>query len=382
MTQATAQIDWHAKIRALAELIEQEGPASEAQGEITQPLADALVDSGLFAMQVPEELGGGGTGLLDMLETTVELVYHNASVGWNVLAINVATATVAALLEDDQVARELFATDPYPRMMGYGAPVGRATPVDGGYKLTGRFQFGSGIAQSTWVQVAGPDPDAEPRQGPPVARWFVVPIEQVRRLGNWDVYGLEATTSEDFEIVDAFVPRELTFVGGDDAVVKRGQAYRRVGLLPVSLLGNIGVTIGIARRALDEVRPLSLRKARPGRPRIADQQMFRYEYAQHDIAVHAVHTLARELASSAEQLAAEQRAATPVELQRFSQACIYSHRVASEAVRFAYEWAGTSALRRQGRLGHLLLDMAAATQHQANDRNLMVDAGGVLLESS
>jgi alkylation response protein AidB-like acyl-CoA dehydrogenase len=143
--------------------------------------------------------------VLDMLETTEELVYLNGSIGWNVLAVSFATGAVGAFL-DDEAARQLFDAVPYPRVMGYGAPVGVATPVDGGYRLSGRFQFGSGIAQANWVMVAAPEPQSEPGPGLPEFRGFVVPVEQVTRLGNWDVYGLEATASEDFEIADVFVP--------------------------------------------------------------------------------------------------------------------------------------------------------------------------------
>ncbi len=370
MSGTTTTVDWLARAQALGALIEREGPVGEAQGTLSEPVVEALVESGLFAMRSPAELGGGGAGLLESVEVTERLVYHNASVGWNVLAVGVATATVGAMLEDDDVARRMFESDPFPRMTGYAAPVGVATPVDGGYVLSGRFQFGSGIAQSTWVQVAAPDP-----HGSGSDRWLVVPIEQVKRLGNWDVYGLEATASEDFEIADAFVPEEHTFRFGGP--VRRGQAYRRVGLRPVSGIEQAGVPLGIAQRALDEVRQLATRKARPGRPRVADQQLFQHDFALHDAGIQAARALVREVA-----VFAEQAELSPVEVHRFGQACLYAHRVASGAVRFAHEWGGSAALRRSGRLGHLMLDMNAATQHQGNDPNLLADVGAVLIESS
>jgi alkylation response protein AidB-like acyl-CoA dehydrogenase len=160
---------------------------------------------------------------------------------------------------------------------------------------------------------------------------------------------------------------------------KRGQAFRRLGGLPTALLGNAAVPLGLARRALDEVAQLATRKARPGRLRIADQQLFRHDFAVHDAAVRAARAWTRDVATSGE-LAAERGAVTELDVQRCSQACVYNHRVGSAAVRFAYEWGGSAALRRQGRLGRVLVDMAAATQHQANDPNLMADAGAFMIE--
>ncbi|MBS1870257.1 MAG: acyl-CoA dehydrogenase family protein [Actinobacteria bacterium] len=381
MNEATSsKIDWMGRIGALRELIDREGPVGEAQGTLTAPLVERLIEQELFTMQVPAELGGGGAGLLDMLETAEELVYHNASVGWNVLAINVATGNAGALIADEDAARRIFSSDPLPRIAGYGAPVGIATPVEGGYRLSGRFQFGSGIAQSTWVEVAAPDPNVEPAPGPPAVLGFLVPMEDVTRLGNWDVYGLEATASEDFEIVDALIPAEHTYPLDGRAVPQRGQSYRHLGIRPVSLLGNAAVALGIARRALDEISRLAVRKARPGRPRVVDQQLFQHDFAYHDAAVRAARALARDTAVAGD-VAAAQEAVTPELGHRFSQACVYAHSVGSDAVRFAYGWGGTGALRRPGRLGHTLLDMAGATQHQANDPNLLADAGAAIVET-
>ncbi len=372
MSETTTSTDWMSEVKAVASLIEQEGPISETLGTLSEPLVEGLIESGLFAMQSPAELGGGGAGVVETLDVTEQVFYHNPSVGWNVLAVGVATATVGALLDDDDVARRMFECDPFPRMTGYAAPVGVATPVDGGYKLSGRFSFGSGIAQSTWVQVAAPDP-----HGSGSDRWLVVPIEDVKRLGNWSVYGLEATASEDFEVIDVFVPEEHTFLA--DGPVRRGQAYRRVGLRPVSAILQAAAPLGVARRALDEVRQLAPRKGRLHWPRVADQQMFRYDFGVHDAALRAAKALAVDAAVAAEQIAAEGRAPTSEETYRFVQACAYAHVVGAPAVRFAYEWGGTSALRRPSRLGRLYMDMAGVTQHVGNDPNLMADAGGAMI---
>lgn len=379
MSTTQTEVDWLARVGELAELIEQEGPVSEEQGTLTEPLVEALVASGLFGMQVPVELGGGGSSLRDMLDVASQLVYHNASVGWNVLAVGVAAGNAAAMLPDDEVARRIFDGTPVPRMAAFGAPVGKATAVDGGYRLSGRFQFGSGIVQSSWVEVAAPEPSPDPAIDGLQVRGFVVPMAQVELRGNWNVYGLEATASQDFEITDAFVPAEHTYaLDAARAVAVRGQRYRRLGIRPVSLLGNTAVAIGLARRALDEIAALAVRKGRPGRPRVADQQLFQYDFAFHDGAVRAVVARARELAALGEQLA-EQGTASSLDAQRFGQLCVLAHRVSADAVRFAYEWGGTTALRRPSRLGRLLLDVSGATQHQGNDRNLMVDAAKAIL---
>src|SRR5690242_11363627 len=91
------------------------------------------------------------------------------------------------------------------------APTGRATPVDGGYRLSGRWSFSSGSEHARWVLLGGiaPDEDGNPTD----FRTFLVPAADYTVDDVWDTVGLRGTGSNDIVIEDAFVPtyRTLSF---------------------------------------------------------------------------------------------------------------------------------------------------------------------------
>jgi 3-hydroxy-9,10-secoandrosta-1,3,5(10)-triene-9,17-dione monooxygenase len=88
-------------------------------------------------------------------------------------------------------------------------PAGKAQRVAGGYRLSGRWPFSSGIDPCTWIMAGGMIPAADGK-GPPEARVFLVPQAEYTVLDTWYVAGLRATGSKDIEIEDVFVPEHRT----------------------------------------------------------------------------------------------------------------------------------------------------------------------------
>jgi alkylation response protein AidB-like acyl-CoA dehydrogenase len=88
-------------------------------------------------------------------------------------------------------------------------PSGQAVPVEGGYQVSGRWAFASGIRHAQWVsattRVVGDGAAA------PTLRRVVMPVAEVHIHDNWQVMGLQGTGSCDFSVTDLFVPERFSW---------------------------------------------------------------------------------------------------------------------------------------------------------------------------
>ena len=124
--------------------------ACEARRSLTLPVVDALVEAGLFRLAVAADCGGLEASPAEQVRAVELLARLDGSIGWCAL-IGVSGGYVSGLL-DRGVARELFE----PRnavMAGQIVPAARAERVPGGYRVSGRCRFASGINHATIINV-------------------------------------------------------------------------------------------------------------------------------------------------------------------------------------------------------------------------------------
>src|SRR5947207_5746881 len=120
----------------------------ERTRRIPEALLGQLHDSRLFRMLLPRAAGGDETEPAVYVAAIEELARHDASIAWNAFVAN-SSALIAAYLEP-AVHRAVFA-DPRS-FVAWGPPnAARAQAVDGGYRLTGRWDFASGCRQARWM---------------------------------------------------------------------------------------------------------------------------------------------------------------------------------------------------------------------------------------
>ncbi|MBI5288434.1 MAG: acyl-CoA dehydrogenase family protein, partial [Chloroflexi bacterium] len=205
-------------------------PCLRRRDERTRQVPPALVgilhDHRMFDMILPRKYGGLEDTIPNMVRVLEELAIQDGSTAWAV-GIGNGTSIISAYMPEE-TTRAMFT----PRAVSGGAqaPFGRATIVDGGYRVTGRWPFGSGSTHCSII-VGGTiimDGDA-PRMLPggfPDYRTAVFPVEDVDILDTWHVVGLSGTASRDIEVKDVFVPedRMLGMMSGPPAV--DGPNYR------------------------------------------------------------------------------------------------------------------------------------------------------------
>ena len=248
------------------------GPDIEAARRMPEDLARRMAAAGLFRMLVPEAYGGGEVHPQVFFDTLAETGKADGAVGW-VLMIGATTGLMAASLPEPW-SRRLYADHPDNITSGVTAPLGRAVPVDGGMRVSGRWPFGSGSQISQWI--CGGSlimEDGAPRQGPhgPQSLLMFFPREEVTiHEDTWFTSGLCGTGSHDIEVDDVFVPDgrwvELGRRARVDAPLYR---FPTLGLLAI---GVSAVAIGIAERAIQTFIALATEKVPTGSRRsLADR---------------------------------------------------------------------------------------------------------------
>jgi alkylation response protein AidB-like acyl-CoA dehydrogenase len=192
----------------------------DKERQLPRDLVDAIGRAGLFAMWLPRALGGPELPPLSFLEVIEELSRQDGSVGWCTV-IPAGYARLAGGMAP-QAAREIFSSG-RSVLVGTLNPAGKAVAVPGGYRVTGRWSYGSFIAHSQWV-LGGCGVQDDPGAA---LRLCIFPRADVEVIDVWNVGGLRGTGSNDYRVTDVFVPEEraVPIPGFSPVPVQPGALY-------------------------------------------------------------------------------------------------------------------------------------------------------------
>ena len=189
------------RARALVPALRERAEETESIRKIPEETMAETADAGLFAMLSPPPYGGLGLGVAEFLAVVRVLAQGCASSAW----------TLGFLIEHSgQLARHtraiqdaVFGERPYALATITQAGAGKATPVEGGYRLTGRWRYATGVSNSDWVGVTATIEDR------PGMFNFTLPVEAIVVHDTWHTSGMRGTGSHDVSTEDAFVPTEM-----------------------------------------------------------------------------------------------------------------------------------------------------------------------------
>jgi len=370
------------RARAIAPVIEAEADAAEAATTTTPAAVQAMADAELFWAMVPKELGGLEVDVSTALALFEALAYADGSTGWSAMA-NITSSCFAAIYTGADAATAMFAGGEKGIHAGMLGPVGTARRVDGGYRVSGRYQFGSGCAHASFIGAGTVEVDDDGTalttdSGLPAMRVVLIPRAEIDFRGNWDVLGLTATGSYDYVVDDVFVPEAYTYSLLENVQQRGGEGFR-IGLFSITASGHAGFALGVGRRALDEITALASTRVRmAGFATIGTEQLFQYELAQHDCALRAARALVYEAVADADAEARAQDVPGALLQPRVRASATYATHVATDASRFAYHWAGSAGLR-PGIIQRCLRDMLAGSQHIYVDNNTLTGYAAALV---
>lgn len=381
MTIATQTTDTKAVIeraKTLRPLIEEHRDDMETQGRMPRVLVDAMLDAGLFHLLVPKASGGSETDPITYLRAAEEVSTVDGSAGWN-LMIGSGSALAAGFLPEGE-AKEVFG--PRDIVAAVLAPTGRADPKDGGYTVTGRWSFASGIHQSTWVYgtclVFDGDTPRMTDEGTPVMMSVLVPIADCEIHHTWDVSGLRGTGSEDFSISDVFVPEERTFRLFSSHRYSDAPLYR----LPFTFFpaGVASVPLGIARGAIDAFIGLATTKVpmRVNRAPLRERPGVQVTVAKAEALLGSARAYFYESMQTVWDEVRSDGEAKLTSMATLRSASCHAAISSAEAVDLMYNAGGGTSIYSKSLLQRAFRDVHAATQHVAVAPDSMEDVGRVM----
>ncbi|PPJ14413.1 oxidoreductase [Nocardia nova] len=371
------------RARKVAQVIEAEADAIEEQATITDTVFRALAEAGLFWILVPEEYGGAGLDIVSAFKVIQEIARADGSTGWAFMANSCSTGVAVGFMNKEG-AREMFAPPNQGITAGMIVPTGKAVRVDGGYRVTGRFQFASGSAHASWIgagfvvhgEDGNPIVDAA---GQPDCRIGFLPREEVEFLGNWNVMGMVGTGSYDYKVENRFIPDKYT-METFSTVPTRPEPVYELGLLGIGVGGHAPIALGLAERALQEIAGIVAEKQRPGYATVVgDSELFRLDFARHEALYRAARAYVYEAYGDAEVTVASGGTISDEQRARMRQVATWAQEVAGDVVTFAHRWAGSATVRNPSALGRCVRDAAVATQHALVDRMTLVEAAAAIV---
>lgn len=373
--------DYLGLARSLGGLIE----ANAAEGDRIGTMAPAVVEAfravNLWDIYLPKEAGGQGADLLTFLEVVEEISRADASTGWSYFASMLSATFFASGMGDSAVKHVFGGTGPSRTVTAASLnQPGNVKKVDGGYMVSvEKTSFASGAGHADWLAAGGLCTFDD---GTTDAVQYLVPRDKVEFLGNWDVFGLSGTGSYSFRVPEQFIPEAYTWLAAGWQPL-RGQTDLRTGLNYMAVTGHTAVSLGTAKRALEElVKAIDASKPRPGGvPAHRDSEVFQYQFAEMDAKYRSVRAYAVECVRDAMATVYAGKELNEEQRQRGNQVNTFGVHMAEEVARFAFIWSGSAGLRGESHLGRNLRDALVENVHAIVDPYTLTLAGPVLMNT-
>ncbi len=350
------------RLRPLLEKFRDDG---ERERRLPDIVVEAMKNEGLFELWLPKEYGGRETDMLTFITTIEKVSAIDSSAGW--VFTNVAVGASQAALLEEGPAREIFGGGNLTA--GSVMPRGRAIPVDGGYRVTGRWPLASGCYHADWlggncIIFEGDAPRMSPT-GMPEFTLMCFPASDCTILDTWHSTGMRGTGSADIVVEDIFVPQERTFAVFTAQPRVPGPLFR-LGLNVLFLTALTNVGLGIARAAIDDFVEVAKAKtptlSQTGlgvRPTV-HAEVARAE-AQLQAARAFMHQVVREMTAA---IASAEHLPDEIEARR-RLACLSAAEACEKVVDTMFRLAGTTAIYTGSRLDRCLRDIHTVNQHLA-----------------
>jgi alkylation response protein AidB-like acyl-CoA dehydrogenase len=371
-----------AAVDRIRPIIEAGAVEAEALRTLPRSVVDALRSERLFGFASPAELGGFELDPKMQFELVEEVTRLDTSAGWTLYVGGTTTAMALGYLGDRAVAR-ICGQDSQPILAGHHAPCGRAERAPGGYRVSGRWGWGSGIRHAGWVlasaMVTENGTPVMSAGGTPHSITVVVPAGAVSIEDTWHVAGLQGTGSEHYSMQDLFVEEDFALPYPAPPARRGGPLF---GLSVVAFVapGMLAFAHGAARRALEEIARIAPRRTAIWTSAcIANQGTFQREIGLARVKLAAARLLGLEKVDALWRAQIAGRAPSTDECAMLCALLTYTYDVASEIVTMALRHAGANVLYRSHPLQRVFRDLQAAAQHIVISPDAYESAGRAFL---
>jgi alkylation response protein AidB-like acyl-CoA dehydrogenase len=366
-------------VAALVPEVRERADEVAALRRLPHDLVTSLKRSGAFRMPMPRSWGGPEMSLREQNEVVETLSAADPSVGWCVM-IGSDAGFYSAFMDDD-AGREIW-PDLDMATAGWMFPAGRAVPVAGGYRISGRWAFGSGCTHADViaggclvVDDAGTMITGDGGHVRVLAA--CAPAGSFEIIDTWRTTGLAGSGSNDYTCTDLFVPERHTFwfTGGSR---RQGPLYR----FPGAFFANMqGVPLGLARRAIDEAVGIArTRVLLPQHVHMRDVPRVREAVAEAEMLLRSTRSYVYDSIDAAWARWEAGEDATPRERADLALARVQAFRTAKQIALAMVQLAGTQAIYSTSILDRLVRDAITINQHIVVSPVFVESVGALLLD--
>ena len=352
---------------ALTPILKERAPTAEEMRRVPPGNVEAILSEGLHLIGVPAKFGGLDVDYGLGHEVGVELARGCASTSW-CYSLWVAHSWLVGFWPV-QAQEEVFGAGPNALVSSSLSPgKSTCTPVDGGYRLTGRWEFSSGCDSAEWLMLGV--------AGIGQRNWVLVPRADFQIIDTWYVSGLKGSGSKDVQVKDIFIPEhrvvEVTTAGDSDLSgwEFHGQDRYRVPI-PV-LLGwdLVAPMVGLARGMIDEFVTRLSGTSGPGRT--ADSAAIHLRLSQACAEVDASQALMEQDVAETLRKGADGEPFTTLERAKFRRDKAFCTQLGLQAVNRLFDLSGGHALFDSEPMQRFHRDAQAV----AHRDGLIMDLGG------
>jgi 3-hydroxy-9,10-secoandrosta-1,3,5(10)-triene-9,17-dione monooxygenase len=359
-----------AKARALMPRLRERAVRTEDLRHLPPETERDLHDAGLFRILQPMRIGGAELDYVALVDCAELLGQADASVAWNLA--NLASHHWMLGMFEHKAQDLVWGRDPDTLIASsFIFPAGRATRIEGGYRLHGSWPFSSGVASCEWNMLASvvySDDEADGIE----YRIFLLPKGDYKVLDTWNVTGLRGTGSCDVEVRDTFVPDYMTLAVGDLAGgptpgsrVNPNPLY----MLPVfSLFPYVlsGVALGNAQACLDDYVDVARHRISTyNRAKLSDFQSTQIKIAEASAKIDAARLVMRSACLDAMSDARRGHIPDMASKTRYRRDGAFSVNLCTDAVSMLFAASGARGLFTTGVLQRQFRDAHAINSHLA-----------------
>jgi 3-hydroxy-9,10-secoandrosta-1,3,5(10)-triene-9,17-dione monooxygenase len=359
------------RARALAPVLRGRANDTERLRRLPPDTERDLHSSGLFRILQPTRVGGAELDYVALVDFAAALAKGDASVAWSFA--NLSSHHWMLGMFERSAQDVIWNANPDALIASsFVFPAGRATRVKGGYQLSGRWPFSSGVEPSEWNMLAGTvtsDDEADASE----LRIFLVHKRDYSIVDTWDSVGLRGSGSHDVEMAQPlFVPDHMTLAvsalrGGPTpgSTANPGTLYR----LPVFALFPFvltGIALGNAQACLEDyVASARTRASKYNRAKLADFQSTQIKVAEAGAKIDAAERIMRGICIEA--TADAERGIVPniSTKTRYRRDGAFAVNMCTEAVTLLFGASGAGALYAGGVIQRQFRDAHAVNAHIA-----------------
>lgn len=368
------------QLTALAPMLEEHAEEAERDRKPVDAVMKAIEDTQAYRYFVPRKYGGFEFSLEGFMDIGVVLGGADISTAWVVTFCMEHNWLIGLFNPDAQ--EHIFGQQPYIIAPGALAPKGLATKVDGGYRISGHWEWGTGVMHADWVMVGA----LTDHDGPPELCMYALPMADASIVDTWQMSGMAGTGSNDIVVEDAFVPeclrQNLTQLRAGDSP---GAQYHqtptfRMPMLPVLGLTAAAPAVGCALRTVERFRErLQERTVYGTQDKQSERALAQSRLAHLTVRARTLNTTLKQIARDVTVWGESGDVCPDIERAELRVRIGHVVRESRNIVREVVEVSGAHAHHLSNPFGRALRDLETLSCHTVFDLDIATESYGRLL---